>query len=341
LDFGHSSGVPTPIAQAWNGSGWRSVAVPTPKGSVLTVVTGVSCRSADSCLVIGDYDTSGVNGSELPYAMTWNGVSLRRTAAVPVPKNSGLVSFNALSCVSVSSCVAVGSLTVGALPLAVETWNGAKWTLRTARSVAGAAFSDVSAVSCLSVTSCVIAGEAYSLNGTESMMLARWNGKGLTAMKAARPVGAQTLALNSVSCVSASSCVAAGMSTNSAGTKGFGFAELWNGKTWAVHKVAVPKGDTLSYLFGVSCVTARNCVAVGAAGTSGRGAASALAYNGKTWSTLTVPAPGKGKSSDFSGVSCPKADDCVAIGDIGPSEGSAPTQLAGLWNGSSWRLAAA
>jgi hypothetical protein len=225
--------------------------------------------------------------------------------------------------------------------LAVETWNGAKWTLRTARSVAGAAFSDVNAVSCLSVTSCVIAGETYSNSGTVSMLLARWNGRGLTAMKAARPAGAPTLELDGVSCVSASRCVATGLGTNDAATKGFGFTEMWNGKSWAVHKVTSPKGDPLSFLFGVSCVTARNCVAVGAAGTSDSGAASALAYNGKTWSSLTVPAPGKGKSSDFSGVSCPKVDDCVAIGDIGPSAKATPTPLAGRWNGSSWRLAAA
>jgi hypothetical protein len=34
----------------------------------------------------------------------------------------------------------------------------------------------------------------------------------------------------------------------------------------------------------------------------------------ETWSSLKVPAPGKGKSSDFEGVSCLKAYECVTIG---------------------------
>jgi hypothetical protein len=330
-----------PAAEAWNGTTWRSVAVPTPKGATLSAVTGVSCRSATSCLVVGSYDTPGEDGSELPYAMTWNGASLRRTVALPVPKGGTLVSFNGVSCVTASSCVAVGSVVGSALPLVVETWNGKKWTLRAARSVGGAAFSDISAVSCLTASSCVIAGESYSLAGTEALLLARWNGKGFSAMKAASPAGAQTLLLNDVSCVSASTCVAAGLSINSAGTSGFGFTETWNGRSWTAAKVAAPKGDTLSYLFGVSCLTARNCLAVGAAGTSKAGDASALSYNGKTWSALKVPAPGKGRSSGFTGVSCPAADDCVAIGGIGPSGKATGSPLAGRWNGASWKLTAA
>ena len=340
-DFTNGSGL-TPMAAAWNGTAWRPVAVPTPKGAALTLVTGVSCKSATSCLVIGDYDTPGENGSDLPYAMTWNGAALRPTAAPPVPKNGSLVSFNGVSCVTAKNCVAIGSLISGALPLVVETWNGAKWTLRTARIPGAKPSTYLSAISCLSVTSCVVTGESYSsVTGASSMLLARWNGKGVTEMKASAPAGATNTALSDVSCASAKSCVAAGFSTNPAATRGFGFAEMWNGKSWTAHKVAVPKGDTLSYLFGVSCVTAQNCMAVGALGSSKGGSGSALSYNGKTWSSLKVPAPGKGKSSDFSGVSCPKAGDCVAIGETGPSSMATTTPLGGLWNGSSWKLTAA
>jgi hypothetical protein len=340
-NLNNKSGSITPSAEAWNGKAWRSVAVPRPKGAELTIVASVSCKSATSCLVVGSYDTPGENGSELPYALSWNGAALRPTAALPAPKGGGLVSFNGVSCVSVKSCVAIGSQVGGGLPLVVETWNGAKWALRTARGLAGSAFTDVSAVSCRSVTSCVIAGESYSTTGTPSMLLARWNGKGFTAMKAAAPAGGKNILLNAVSCTSATSCVAAGLSANSAGTAGFGFTELWNGKSWTPDKVAVPRGDSISYLFGVSCVTSRNCIAVGGVGTAKSGRGSALAYNGKTWSALKVPAPAKGKSSSFSGVSCPKAADCVAIGQTGASGGTSPTPLSGLWNGSSWRLVAA
>ena len=333
---------PRPIAEAWNGSGWRSVAVPTPKPTVAYVLlSGVSCRSATSCLVVGTYLAVAGTGSERPYALTWNGRSLAPTSRPPAPKGSAYGSLTGVSCVTARSCVAVGDSSGGGGPLTVETWNGAKWTLHTARIPGGGFSAYPGAISCRSLTSCVAVGETYSTSGAERMFLDRWNGKGFTAMKAAAPAGAKQVILNDVSCTSANSCAAAGMSTDAAGTSGFGFTEVWNGRSWTPHKVAVPKGDAESFLFGVSCATARSCVAVGAVGSSKGGAPAALSYNGKSWSSLRVPGPGKGKSSDFEGVSCLKADECMAIGEIGASGKSTTAPLAGRWNGSSWKLAAA
>jgi hypothetical protein len=334
---------PTPVAEAWNGTAWRSIPVPIPK-TVTNVFAGdVSCPSATSCLVVGTYEPlAEAGGPDQPYAMTWNGTSLTPTPVPPAPKGRPIVSLSGVSCFSARSCVAVGfSLDPGA-PIAVETWNGAKWTLRTAGIGRDVPIAIPNAVSCLSVTSCVVAGEAFPVAGVERMFLARWNGSRLTAMKATPPAGAKTVTmLNDVSCASPNSCVAAGMSTNSAGTSGFGFAEVWNGVSWTAHKVAVPSGDAESALFGVSCVAGGHCVAVGSVSRAKASRATALSYNGRTWSAQNVPGPGKGRSSDFGGVSCQKAAECVAIGEIGASGKTTTTPLAGLWNGSSWKLVAA
>jgi hypothetical protein len=335
-----------PIAEAWNGTAWRRVAVPTPKPtSAFIALAGVSCKSATSCLVVGTYASLTGAGAERPYAMTWNGTSLRPTVAPPAPpapKGGGFSSLTGVSCLTARSCVAVGDSQGGSGPLIVETWNGTKWALRTTRIRGGAPTSYPGAVSCLSVASCVVAGESFpATTGASAMLLARWNGKGLTEMKASAPAGADGIILNDVSCASASSCVAAGFSTNSDGTRGFGFAERWNGASWTAHKVAVPKGDTESFLYGVSCRAGGRCIAVGSAGSATATRATALSYNGKTWSALNVPGPGHAKSSDLAGVSCPKANDCVAIGDIGPAASATATPLGGWWNGSSWRLVAA
>ena len=259
-----------------------------------------------------------------------------------MPKGSGFASLAGVSCLTARSCVAVGDSQGGSGPVTMETWNGAKWTLRTAR-IPGAGPENPGAVSCLSVTSCVVVGESYSSGrGAPAMLLARWNGKSLAAMKAAAPAGAGDIILNDVSCASASLCVAAGSSTNTAGTHQFGFAELWNGTSWTARAVAMPKGDTDSLLYGVSCRAGGRCIAVGSAGTATAAKAIALSSNGKTLTAQNVPGPGKGKSSDFAAVSCPKADECVAIGDIGPAgKVVTATLLSGRWNGSSWRLAAA
>jgi hypothetical protein len=182
-------------------------------------------------------------------------------------------------------------------------------------------------------------GTASSLAGAAYAGI--WNGKSLTADKMPLPMKAGFTALTGVSCVSKSRCAAAGFGlTNAIASAGFGFTELWNGKAWTTAKAPAAKADTFVVLEGVSCATATNCAAVGMAGTSADVSAEALSYNGKTWARQAVPSLGAGKLSDFAGVSCPKAGDCVAIGEVGTTGGAA-SSLAGYWNGKSWKVAAA
>jgi hypothetical protein len=336
------SGAQAQVVVAWNGTAWRSVAVPTPKPTVAVInLAAVSCQSATSCVVVGGYLTLAGAGAEQPYALIWNGTSLTPTAAPPVPKNGGFASLTGVSCITTSkSCFAVGDSQGGAGPLLLETWNGAKWTLQTASIPGGARSVYPGAVSCHFLTFCVVAGESYGSNpAAPAMLLARWNGKALTAMKPAVPAGAANVTLNDASCPSATFCAVAAFSTNSAGTSNFGFVEMWNGTSWTADKVAAPKGD--AELYGVSCRPDGSCVAVGGAGPSGATKATALAYNGKTWTAQTVPAPGPGTSSDFFGVNCLKANQCVAIGETVSSRPATAAPLGGVWNGSSWRLVAA
>jgi hypothetical protein len=171
------------------------------------------------------------------------------------------------------------------------------------------------------------------------MLLARWDGTSLTAMKAAVPAGAANITLNDISCPSTTLCAVAGFSAKPSGTSAFGFAEMWNGKSWTADKVAAPKGE--AELYGVSCRADGTCVAVGSAGPSAAAKATALRYNGTTWTAQHVPGPGAGQSSDFFGVNCLRANQCVAIGEIVGSGSATVSPQGGLWNGSSWRLVAA
>jgi hypothetical protein len=340
----NKSGQLAQVVEGWNGKAWRSVAVPTPNPTVALInLAAVSCRSATACVVVGTYVTLAGVGAEQPYALTWNGSSLTPTGTPPVPKNSGSTSLTGVSCVTARSCVAVGDSQGGDGPLLVETWNGAKWTLRTARVPGGARATYPAAVSCRSVTFCIVAGQSYSsVPGTPAMLLARWNGTSLTAMKPAVPADAADITLSDISCPSATFCAAVGFSTNPSGTGVFGLAAVWNGKSWTADKMAAPKGDAESFLYGVSCRPDGFCMAVGSAGLSTTATeATALSYKGKKWTLQNVPGPGTGPSSDFFGVNCLLDDKCVAIGEIVSSHTATAAPLAGLWNGSSWRLSPA
>jgi hypothetical protein len=327
----------TSLAEALSGTKWKSVSVKLPKGADSAGLTGVSCKAATYCLVIGEYSTSA--GAQLAFALTWNGSVLTPVAAPPVPAG-GLLTLNAISCVAVKSCVAVGtSVTNSGTDTFTDTWNGSKWT-EVKAVTKGIMLDEFSAMHCFSSKDCVAAGVAYSETGATTVLVATWNGKTWTPEKAVTPAG-QMIIVGDLSCGSAKSCALVGMSMNNAATSAFGFLEVWNGKTWSETKWTGAKGDTLTFTIGVSCTSAANCMAVGAAGTSKSGAAAALSWNGKKWTALTVPGPAKGDSSDFEGVSCPKAGDCVAIGQAGKTNTTNTSQLAGSWNGKSWKLAAA
>jgi hypothetical protein len=331
-------------AESWNGTTWKSVTVHAPKGTNYVGLSGVSCQSAAYCLVTGDYLTNTKSSHFRPFALTWNGTSLRPTPAPPLPKGATDGTLGGVSCVAVKRCVAVGAAFGGTAEAFVETWNGAKWSLHVTRSPAASPL-QADDVSCLSLTRCVVAGETLSeTTASTGILLGWWNGKTLTPEKVPLPAGASNPVIAGVSCVSVTSCAAVGDEINisASGTTltGFAFTEVWNGAAWHVAKVARPKGITASFLFGVSCTAARHCVAVGSAGSKGIYRARALSWNGRTWAAQRVPAPAKGMSDSFEGVSCTSAAHCVAVGLTGPPSGKNERLLSGLWNGTAWRLAA-
>ena len=72
------------------------------------------------------------------------------------------------------------------------------------------------------------------------------------------------------------------------------------------------------------------------------GTPAALAWGGTKWTVLKVPGPGDGKAAAFDGISCPVNGQCVTSGEISkanpaPKEIAAPTEIAGYWNGRTWR----
>ncbi len=157
----------------------------------------------------------------------------------------------------------------------------------------------------LSVTTVLIAGMAAATAGAAT---------GGTPVTTPSVIDGQ---LSSVSCWSASGCMAVGSS--SAG----GLAELWNGTTWSV----VPIAAGSAALSGVSCPSGKNCIAVGGL--------QAERWNGKTWSLMPALLAGNGITSAIVAVSCTSAVSCTAVGT---SDGGGTTALAEQWNGTTWSL---
>ncbi len=100
---------------------------------------------------------------------------------------------------------------------------------------------------------------------------------------------------------------------------------------WSV--VPSPNGPGGSKLYGMSCVSATDCTAVGSSNGS-PGQPLIESWNGTSWSVL--PSPHRNKTHDvLEGVSCVSATDCTAVGY---AQGNARTTLIESWNGSAWSI---
>jgi hypothetical protein len=300
---------------------WVIVAV----GVALAVTLSVPATAADDPAVAGT-----------PSASPGAGVTVTVTAEHPLL---------AVSCVSSKYCVAVGydeAAYVGDGGPLAETWNGRAWSAAGLKLPAGALGGVLFGVSCKSLKSCIAIG-SYLLpndNFPESddtgTLAESWNGKTWTAARPPTPAGATSAALSGVFCATAAVCVATGVYTRADGTSA-GLAESWNGKKWTEVPVTLPTGSAGADLNGVSCASAKSCVAVGSYGNavSGKVAALAESWNGKTWRVSKPPAPAGNLAATLEGVSCVSLTDCAAVGSYTLPSGY-PIGLAESWNGKKW-----
>jgi hypothetical protein len=185
-------------------------------------------------------------------------------------------------------------------------------------------------VSCVSPSNCLAVGQDRNI---ARPIAQTWNGGAWQTVAVKLPKGATGGSFGHVTCTSLTYCLAAGFYRDSGGTQ-FPLADSWNGKTWAPVQLPGPAGGA-SGAHGVSCLSARSCVVVGAyTGSGGFGNALADIWNGRTWKQTRPPAPRGAFISSLSAVSCTSATFCVADGLYFNKAGGGV--LIDWWNGKTW-----
>ena len=182
------------------------------------------------------------------------------------------------------------------------------------------------AVSCTSSAACTAVGFSRSGSGATVALAERWDGSSWKIQNTPSPAGATTAVLSSVSCSSRTNCIAVGYYINSAGHTSI-LSEAWDGTAWSQQNTPVPIGGPYSLLNGVSCSSAKACIAVGKDNVG----TLAMAWDGTTWNILSIPSL---PSSELLGVSCSSAGNCTSVGDYVTS--NATVTLAERWNGITW-----
>ena len=167
-----------PFAERWNGTEWSLSSVPNPSGSVDASLQGISCTASNACVAVGSYAKSGASQKTL--AASFNGTAWT-VLSTPNPAKEGAAILREVSCLSSTSCIAVGSLSTPA-PLVAEeeatlalSWNGTSWTLQSSPNAGGSLFSAFNAISCTTATTCTTVG-ATRPGGklTSATLAARW-----------------------------------------------------------------------------------------------------------------------------------------------------------------------
>jgi hypothetical protein len=318
----------------WNGSTWKPQTIATPANSGGIWLNAVSCTSATSCVVVGYY-YNGATGIFDTLAESWNG-STWAIQATPNPKTTGAGSFSQLNgvtcvaknCTAVGNYVSAGGKTPGnSAPLAEGSADG-KWTIQATPSPAGAVDVDLEGVSCTAAAACTAVGFSGSSNafGTPTSALAeRWNGK-TWAIQTTAKRGTGLNELSSVSCVSATGCIAVGNFSASGEYTTSALAESWNGSAWAALPVPVQAGTTSSELKGVSCTSASACTAVGMLDSAKANDGLAEVWNGTAWAQQATASPAA--NMDLVTVSCVKPGACGAAGSDISIQDPAPQPVA-------------
>ncbi len=235
---------------------------------------------------------------------------------VELPASSVTGFFEGISCTTATDCTAVGGDGDGQPFFATEV--GGTWG--PGRELGGGGVLD--AVSCPTGSSCTaVGGVAGALYATET--------DGVWTPGPAVPQGVDYSwsSLGDVSCTAATTCAASGSQSEDIHT--FPLEESESSGTWSDGDFGWP---TFGWLQGISCASAGNCIAVGNDG-NGEGYAGEPTYvteSGGTWGNGTEVSVGT-NGGLFHAISCPSANDCVAVGNDWQGDAFYVADVGGTW----------
>lgn len=292
----------------WDGDSWSILPSPNASPSQQSLKS-VTCESTSFCIAVGfSFGGSGLEA----LVLLWDGTDWSIVPGLSTAPGT-TTSLHSVSCVSTSSCVAVGNIWSGPVSQTlVARWDGAVWTQVSSPNTAPTLNNSLFSVSCVTESFCMAAGN-HSDGASSMTLVLEWNGTTWTKVASPSPwrydSPTQNDGLTSVVCTSTTSCVAVGaFGFNSARTT---LVLGWNGVEWT----QVDSPDPSIYrspLSSVSCANESSCAAVGNSRFPEDPLDHALViWSGSTWIEADTPVDG---ASVLSGVSCLSPSSCIGVG---------------------------
>lgn len=218
----------------------------------------------------------------------------------------------------------------GPVPASASTTT---WRVQAVPTPPGSVLARLFSVSCPARGNCTAVGfsNAKPVSTGGNPLAEHWNGTSWAIQRTPDPTGSRNLLLN-VSCPSVTDCTAVGISRGRAP-----LAEHRDGTRWSIEPVPFPAGSSNAQPHAVSCASPTSCTAVGLYYEPQNDHELPLAehWNGTSWAVQQVPLPVGAFEADLTGVACPGATQCVAVGVYNQlTTGGVP--FAEWWNGTAW-----
>jgi len=297
------------LIEHYDANRWSPTSASASQSGTLDELSGVSCLSAKDCWAVGIRSGSHSGNLLEHYEGTaWTAVS------APAPQGE----LSAVTCESSNGqCWAVGSANDFHVATTFHLIGNVWHYVRSAPL--SVSFVQLNGVACATSDDCLLVGFTTPKHGAGQALAERWNGRGWSRVSIAGVLSGGG-ALEGIDCQPGSSpttCWAVGQTV----TKATGLipihplVERWNGSSFAL--IHSPSGSAGNYpqLKAVACASSTACQAVGSRG-SGQDEALVLTegWNGSQWSGETSFSPLYGFQT-LSGLACPSADDCWAVGE--------------------------
>ncbi|MGD1033732.1 MAG: hypothetical protein ABR977_04795 [Candidatus Dormibacteria bacterium] len=296
------------LIENYNGTTWSVVASPSLGATSVTLI-GVTCFGASDCWAVG---SSGTPETPTNLIEHYNGTAWSLGTAPSF--SAGIYSLlQGVTCVSATVCWAVGYERSGTLSALIEEYSAGAWSVATGAAISGAVDSEFAGVTCVSASECWAVGNYATVGDLTYPLAEEYTGSSWTLGSPVTPLGSSDTEFWSVSCVSATDCWSVGTSEVS----DFGLYETlieqYTASGWSVVSSYNPPTSYEAIHWGVTCVSATDCWAVGEYVDADFNAFPLIEqYNGTSWSGAYSPSPSD--DAELVGVSCVSSADCVSVG---------------------------
>lgn len=299
------------LVEHFNGHKWKRMRTPNIKGNIYCELTGVSAISATDVWASGycDMDAAGDSavlfehyngnkwklfrgpagdGGELPRAISGDSADDVWATGYDFLSGGGLVyHWDGTSWSEVESgapgnfyAVAVSPTDVWAAGFAgsggqfttfVEHWDGTSWTVVSSPNPKGSSDTELQGLSAVSASDVWASGYSQ-VGGDVKTLIEHWDGTTWTIVRSPNVKGAWYSELAGVSADSATGAWAVGFSITGSEGPYETLVEHWNGHKWKIVVSPNPDGSNQNTLAGVTAISSKTAVAVGAAATASGGA---------------------------------------------------------------------